>query len=111
MYPAAHFPIIDDIDINNSLSSRVISLYLFFLQISFLFVDPQFQRQGIGAKLLHSAITSIKRSGVKRPIHLEGAKSAVKFFKKQRFISFGKAENGARRGIFSTLFNMQHNFS
>ncbi|KAK3773791.1 hypothetical protein RRG08_011000 [Elysia crispata] len=63
----------------------------YFHQISFLFVDQDYQRQGIGSQLLDAALVKIKRSKLDRPIHLEGAKSAISFFRRRGFISLGKA--------------------
>ncbi|XP_059162519.1 uncharacterized protein LOC131945905 [Physella acuta] len=82
----------------------------YFHQLSFLFVHTDYQRRGVGSQLVNKAITVIKDSNIKRPVHIEAAKSAVKFFRKMRFIRRGEVVcTNSRRGssLFWNFFCME----
>ncbi|BFY99621.1 hypothetical protein BsWGS_02661 [Bradybaena similaris] len=83
----------------------------YFHKISFLFVNQKFQRKGVGSRLVREAIKTIRNSEIQRPIHLEGAKPAVKFFEKMGFTTSGQPIP-SRRGshLFRQCFYMQQQF-
>ncbi|XP_055885387.1 uncharacterized protein LOC106064379 isoform X1 [Biomphalaria glabrata] len=81
-----------------------------FHKISFLFVEKIHQRKGVGRRLVNEAIHEMKNSGINQPIHLEGAKSALKFFKKIGFVSCSKLRRDVayHHSIFNNCVNMYY---
>ncbi|KAH9523681.1 hypothetical protein Btru_040649 [Bulinus truncatus] len=84
----------------------------YYHQVSFLFVDKIYQKKGIGRLLMNAALLAMKQSGKERQIHLEAAKSAIKFFKKMGFVPCSKLKKGVscRRSIFNNCVNMKYTF-
>ncbi len=76
--------------------------------LTFLFMLPYYQAQGRGTYLLNEVEKNI-RSRVKRPIRIQSAQKAVRFFQKHGYVCVGEPIVCACGGspLFATLYNME----
>ena len=80
----------------------------YFHVITYLFVKPCFQQQGCGSYILSCVEKNIK-SRTKRPIRVQSAEKAVRFFEKHGYQTIGEPIDCVYGGspLFSRLYNME----
>lgn len=85
-------------------STRAFNPYLLFLGITMMAVDPKYQRQGIGSRLMERMCEEIDRHG--RYTYVLASPEGVRLYSKFGFVAVGEAKTD--KGVITSMLRHPH---